>query len=647
MSLLKQLFLAICLFLLVAFTGSFVVSLEESRDQLVSQLRSHAQDAATALGLSLSPHVDDPAMQELMVSSIFDSGYFSSIRILRVSDEQILVERTADERGSDAVPDWFIALVDLQPQGGEATLMRGWEQAARVQVVSHPRFALERLWDSALGTLYWLLGCGLVSAAIGGWLLRLQLQPLDAMVKQAEAITERIFYNLPKVPRTPELRRVVLAMNQMVDKLQMLFNEEAARSETLRRASWRDELTGLANRRLFDMQLQALLTPSDTSSPGVLLLLHLDDLAGLNERLGGQTTDHLITDIASLLRQQAEIAGGAHWVIARTRGADFAVLAPGLQQDDARQLAGALAEGLRQLGPDSGQLPGTLGITHWQPGEEPGKVLARADQAMVEAAANLNGGWRQADSDLPVSSHHDWHALLDDALNMGHLALYLQPVYHTGEHRTLWHYKVLARVIGPQGEPLAAGHFLPWVRRFGWTQRLDMAMLQRSLDYLATHPRELALSLSSESLSDENFRHELLRLLTLNSTRTRWLTIELDARHLPDRPVLESLCKDIRQAGGNVALQHFGGQFSSLGNLAQLGLGWLKIDGSFIRHIEQSEDRQNFVSSIRRATGHIDLPLLAEMVETEEELACLTSLGVEGVMGRLTGLPKPVQEMPN
>ncbi len=82
MSLLKQLFLAICLFLVVAFSGSFVSSVENSREQLRGQLRSHAQDAATALGLSLTPHVDDPAMVQLMVSSIFDSGYFASIRVV-------------------------------------------------------------------------------------------------------------------------------------------------------------------------------------------------------------------------------------------------------------------------------------------------------------------------------------------------------------------------------------------------------------------------------------------------------------------------------------------------------------------------------------------------------------------------------------
>ncbi|TXH92340.1 MAG: hypothetical protein E6Q72_09570, partial [Pseudomonas sp.] len=199
MSLLKQLFLAICLFLVVAFTGSFISGVENSREHLLGQLRSHAQDAATALGLSMTPHVDDPAMIELMVSSIFDSGYFATIRVVRIPDNKIIVERRTTTT-PEKVPGWFIKLVDLQPQGGDALIMRGWEQAARVEVLSHPQFALTKLWDSAVGSGLWLLLCGVVSAVLGGWLLRHQLKPLETMVQQAQAITRREFLTMPKVP---------------------------------------------------------------------------------------------------------------------------------------------------------------------------------------------------------------------------------------------------------------------------------------------------------------------------------------------------------------------------------------------------------------------------------------------------------------
>lgn len=131
MSLFKQLLIAICLFLVVAFSGSFMVSLEGSRTQYVNQLRSHAQDAATALALSLTPNIDDPAMVELLVSSIFDSGYYASIRVVDLATDKTIVERSGipDNNG---VPNWFVKLIGLEPAGGDALVSRGWEQAARV-----------------------------------------------------------------------------------------------------------------------------------------------------------------------------------------------------------------------------------------------------------------------------------------------------------------------------------------------------------------------------------------------------------------------------------------------------------------------------------------------------------------------------------
>ena len=256
MSLFKQLLIAICLFLIVAFTGSFMVSLESSRTQYVNQLRSHAQDAATALALSLTPNIDDPAMTELLVSSIFDSGYYAKIRVVDLSNDKTLVERSGIPTDTK-VPEWFVRLIGLEPAGGDAIVSRGWEQAARVEVVSHPMFALAKLWQSALGSLAWLLICGVVSAILGALLLRRQLKPLDYMVQQSHAIARREFLSLPQLPRTPELRRVVQAMNQMVEKLKALFQEQAERSEKLRVESYQDNLTGLANRRYFEMQLNA------------------------------------------------------------------------------------------------------------------------------------------------------------------------------------------------------------------------------------------------------------------------------------------------------------------------------------------------------------------------------------------------------
>ncbi|MBU6957494.1 EAL domain-containing protein [Pseudomonas sp. CVAP len=646
MSLLKQLFLAICLFLLVAFSGSFFVSLESSRAQILSQLRSHAQDTATALGLSLTTQIDDLAMIELMVSSVFDSGYFSSIRVINIEDERVLVERNAVAT-TERVPGWFVDLVNLHPQGGDALVMRGWEQAARVEVVSNPQFVLSKLWDSTLGSLIWLLLCGLLSAMFGGWLLRRQLRPLDAMVKQAEAINKREFLSLPKLPRTPELKRVVLAMNQMVEKLKGLFAEEAARSEQLRAESFQDSLTGLANRRLLNEQLTDQLLLTEQSSAGHLLMLRINDLTGLNQRLGGQRTDALISAVGQLLKRLIQQPDRHTWLAARNRGGEFSLLTPGLDSKDAARLAAEISatlENLRLTGASDCMPVAHLGIVAYTPGEASTDILLRLDQALTQAQQHPERPWvhLQQSDNPPNQTQHDWRTWIDDALTHGKMQLYFQPVVQCADTSQVLHHKVLARLLDPQGKAICAGHFLPWIERLGWSARFDLAMLEHTLDYLAEHRWPLALSLSGSTLRDATQRRLILDMLDGLPSLAPLLTLELDERQLPPPEELRQLCLNLHGTGYGIGLQHFGGSFSQIGNLTQLGLAYLKIDGSYIRAIDQQSDKRLFIEAIFRATNSIDLPLIAEQIETQGELEAIKSLGVFGVMGRLIGPPEPM-----
>jgi diguanylate cyclase (GGDEF)-like protein len=646
MKLRNQLFLAICLFLLVAFSGSFFVSLESSREQTLSQLRAHAQDAATALGLSLTAQVDDPAMMELMVSSIFDSGYFSNIRIVNIANQQVLVERSVSAP-IKGVPGWFVRLVNLRHEGGDALVMRGWEQVARVEVLSNPQFALAKLWDSTVGSLIWLLVCGLLSAVFGGWLLRRQLRPLDNMVRQAEAISKREFLSLPKLPRTPELKRVVLAMNQMVEKLKALFSEEAARSEKLRSESYQDSQTGLANRRLLDEQLADHLLVAEQNSEGHLLMLRLNDLNGLNQRLGGQRTDALIGAVGELLKRLTRLPERRTWLAARNRGGEFSLLTPGLGTEDATRLASEISatlENLRLTGASDCMPVAHLGIVAYHPGEAATDVLLRLDQALAEARQRPERPWALVSrSEIAMKqSPHDWRTRIDDALTQGHLLLYFQPVVQCADTSEVLHHKVLARLPDPQDQAIAAGQFLPWVERLDWSARFDLAMLEATLDYLAVNRWPLALSLSGSTLRDKPQLQLILDMLESLPELAPLLTLEIDERQLPPPDDLQRLSHSLLDTGCRIGLQHFGGSFSQIGNLTQLGLAYLKIDGAYIRHIDQQRDKRLFIDAIYRATNSIDLPLIAEMVETQGELEAIRELGVFGVMGRLIGPPEPM-----
>ncbi len=646
MSLFKQLLIAICLFLVVAFTGSFMVSLESSRTQYVNQLRSHAQDAATALALSLTPNIDDPAMVELLVSSIFDSGYYASIRVVDLKTDQTIVERNGIAAVSN-VPDWFVKLIGLEPAGGDALVSRGWEQAARVEVVSHPMFAVAKLWQSALGSLGWLLICGAISAVLGALLLRRQLKPLDYMVKQSHAIARREFLSLPELPRTPELRRVVQAMNQMVEKLKALFQEQAERSEKLRAESYQDNLTGLANRRYFEMQLNNRVSNPEQASSGYLLLLRVKDLAGLNQRLGGQRTDELLKAVGEQLSRECAKYPETQNLVTRIRGGEFAVLAPGLVREEALQLAQNLDTALSSLhatGATDVAAVASIGLAPFTHGDSPQQVLTLGDQALAQAEGQGEQNWACIDQSLTADvgdDHHAWHRLLDQALSQQRFELYFQPVVAAADTQLVLHYKVLSRLLDDQGQTIPAGRFLPWLERFGWTARLDRLMLERVLEQMKEHEDSLALNLSSATLADPQALNKVFEILRAHSNLGERLTLEIGEEQLPEQAVLEQLTRRLRELGFSLSLQRFGGRFSMIGNLARLGLAYLKIDGSYIRAIDQESDKRLFIEAIQRAAHSIDLPLIAERVETEGELSVIREMGLYGVQGQLLGEPKP------
>jgi diguanylate cyclase (GGDEF)-like protein len=646
MSLFKQLLIAICLFLVVAFAGSFVVSLESSRAQYVNQLRSHAQDAATSLALSLTSNIDDPTMVELMVSSIFDSGYYASIRVVDLASDKAIVERkaTPDNQG---VPQWFVSAIGLEPAGGEAMVSRGWQQTARVEVVSHPMFALAKLWESALGSLGWLLVCGVVSAILGALLLRRRLRPLDDMVAQSQSIGRREFVSIAHLPSTPELRRVVQAMNQMVEKLKALFQESSERSEKLRVESYHDSLTGLSNRRYFDMQLKAHVSNQEEDRAGYLLLLRVQDLAGLNQRLGGKRTDALLIAVAQQLLEQCKKFPETRNLISRNRGGEFAVLAPGMVRDEAVQLAQDLELAMQTLGATgaSDLSPvAHMGLAPYTPGDVPLTLLGLADQALSQAEIQGEQTWSLIEHGAITSvgdDHHTWHRVLDLALNEGGFQLFFQPVVDTKQVDRVLHYKVLSRLISVQGHTIPAGRFLPWIERFGWSSRLDLLMLKQVLAHLETHGQSLALNLSASTLINPTTLEQVFDLLRQHSKVGPRLTFEIGEEQLPEQALLEQLTRRLQSKGFSLALQRFGGRFSIIGNLAHLGLAYLKIDGSYIRAIDEESHKRLFIEAVRRAAHSIDLPLIAERVETEGERLVIAEMGIEGVQGQLVGNPAP------
>ena len=270
----------------------------------------------------------------------------------------------------------------------------------------------------------------------------------------------------------------------------------------------------------------------------------------------------------------------------------------------------------------------------------------RADQALAQAEASGGQRWVCLEQHTHASvsdDPHSWHNLLDTALNQGRFRLFFQPVVSSTDTQQVLHYKVLSRLLDKQDQTIAAGHFLPWLERFGWTARLDQLMLDLVIKQLAQHDQSVALNLSAATLNDPQALERIFERLAQHPTLGPRLILEIGEEQVPEQSQLELMIRRMRNLGYSLGLQRFGGRFSMIGNLAHLGLAYLKIDGSYIRAIDQESHKRIFIEAIQRAAHSIDLPLIAERVETEGELRVIREMGVEGVQGQLVGEPAPWQ----
>jgi EAL domain-containing protein (putative c-di-GMP-specific phosphodiesterase class I) len=166
-------------------------------------------------------------------------------------------------------------------------------------------------------------------------------------------------------------------------------------------------------------------------------------------------------------------------------------------------------------------------------------------------------------------------------------------------------------------------------------------MLHQVLAHLQTHDQSLALNFSAATLADSHALDQVFDALRQHAKVGSRLTFEIGEEQLPEQAVLEQLTRRLQATGFSLALQRFGGRFSMIGNLAHLGLAYLKIDGSYIRAIDEESHKRLFIEAVKRAAHSIDLPLIAERVETEGERLVIAEMGIEGVQGQLVGDPAP------
>jgi predicted signal transduction protein with EAL and GGDEF domain len=573
----------------------------------------------------------DPVTVELQVAAMFDSGQYAAVRLIDPNGKTTIEKTSPPIAGN--VPEWFIHLFPIESQPGHAQVSAGWNQFGTIELVSYSHFAYQELWSGALRLLAWFAVGGGIMGLLGMQLLRRIKRPLDAVVGQAQAISERRFIGI-SVPATPELKSLASAMNAMVDRLKAMFAEEAARLEQVRREANLDSLTGLSNRNFFMNQLAAALSDDDAIPSGSLIMLRLADLAGINRRAGRETADELLRRVGVALGEQAK--GRLNAVAARLNGADFALLLPGVH--DPATAAEKLLHALNDLTAagliDSDRI-GHLASGSYLHGHSVAQLLSRLDAALASAESQSGLAWCRAEShdDQRATSNADWKRLLDGAIQTQRLRLIDFPV--AGNAGQLLHLECPLRLQAAEdGEWLAAGSFMPMASRLQMTTELDLAAARLALERIAAGAPAVAVNLSGESILDAAFRARLYAQIASRKELAPRLWLEVSEigvfQHFDE---FHAFCDALRPLGCRLGIEHFGRQFSEVGRLHGIGLDYLKVDGSFIRAIDSQPGNQAFLKGLCSIAHNIGLTVIAESVQTPEELAILPELGFDGATG--------------
>ncbi len=650
MTLYRQLLIFTLILFFLLFAGTWFAKLNSTRTFLLDQLESHAQDTATSLGLSISPHIlqnDLPAV-ETMFNAVFDRGYYRIIRFVDI-EQNVVVDRTLQVR-IDGVPQLFVRLVPLATPRASSLVMSGWNQAGEVVVESHPGYAYKTLWETVVRTTIWFLSMGIIVLVGGGMGLRLLLKPLQRVEHQADSLCKRQYEIQEKVPKTKELRRVVEAMNRMTFKVKDMFDEQARVAERLRKNAYHDSLTGLGNRRYLERQVLTRLDRGDSTVKGAFLLVQIKDLHELNQEKGFQAGDELLQKVSRLLQDETRLV--ANRAIARLTGGDFGLFLPDVTTEDSGDIAENIVKGLSQVAVEDLTLTdnvGHIGGVIYRRSTNFGQLLSGADTALRASQQEGKNKWtvNQLAEDAETRGQQKWKYILLKALEEGNITLFVQPTVRCDDREKLFHFEVFSRIIDESGKLLSAGMFMPLAERLGLVSSIDRIVLEKamqtSVDVLGAD--HLAVNVSPSSLKDDEFRKWVLNALEKLPDSAPKLSFEFaEFSAVQNLELIRSFGSRVQELGHGYGFDHFGQGFSNFGYLKSLRPDYVKIDRAYTDELKTTDsDSHFFIGSLTGVAHSLDILVIAEGVENEEQFNLLQELNLDAIQGYFISKPGPIK----
>jgi len=641
MTLSRQLIMLIIGTVILVFLGTFWISVDNTRSYLMLQLATQTQNAADSLGLSLVPYMkkNDIAAMDTMVNAMFDSGYYKSLKLTNMAGK-VLIERknTSQQEG---VPQWFIHYLTLDTPTADSIITTGWTQAGRLQLTAHPGFAYKKLWQTTVDMLQWSLLAFFLSLAAVLVILKAILKPLDAVEQQALAIGEREFPVVDQIPRTRELRRVVLAMNKMSAKVVGFISKLTERAEDMRQEAHYDVLTGLINRRGFLAQLNNIIKDNETGGSGALAVIRMRDFANYNQQLGHQAGDDLLVEVGQMLNEVSDQYQGS--TTARISGTDFAIILPladAALADEFGALFSAKLDALAaRLKVDA---IAQIGIACFDSNVPIGHILADADTGLSLAEHDGVRNYAVQIKTSEATGNQEWRLLIEDVIQHGHIRLQAQAI--VDQQRQNIYSEVLVRVSNDAADNISPAAFTSMAERLDMNTMLDRHVIGLAGQVLQRGAgKKLGINIAAGSIRDEDFLAWLGDYFKQHRDVACLMHFEvIEHGMLQDVEAASRFIALVHAYGAKVVMEHFGTRLSSFQTLRQLKLDYIKIDGSYTRHIAEHSDNRFFLQTVADIAHGLDIQVIAEHVESEADFHSLQGIGINAMQGYYLGETQPL-----
>lgn len=434
------------------------------------------------------------------------------------------------------------------------------------------------------------------------------------------------------------------ALDRLIDELQDARQERSRFDTFIRSQTFLDQLTGAANRVLFDTKLESSLLENGARGAVVAVgISDIDLLRELPEKEG--YADQLVKQVGECLSNVTQRYPDV--VLARYYDAMFTILIP---HQSAREIANMAVQCLKvieRLDPPL-ELDSEnwchIGISMYVEGERRGRIIDEAETALKSAQLQKINTWsrfQKAQKQEDERGSVRWRTLFEKSFTQENIVLFKQTAYLLNEQgkQTPIHDEVFVRIPEPNHTYLKASRFMPAVETVGFESMVDRAVMMKVINHVKHHDDGSAYSMNLFTKPFQNKEQSIWlrdQLLMLPLKTRQRLSFEFAESHIVKHlDFMRMVVKMISAFGCQVVIGQAGRSIVSTHYIKDLQIDYLKLHRSLIKRIEERHENQLFVRSIIGACADSSTRVIAVGVQSESELSALKTLGVHGVQGRL------------